>query len=76
LKGISAGDFTEALSAILGEKAAGLSATNIMRLKAGWEEDYKAWCQRALSTKRHVYWWAGGIYLNVRLYEERSCGWS
>jgi transposase-like protein len=73
LKGISTGDFTEALGAILGEKAAGLSATNIVRLKAGWEEEYKAWCQRDLSTKRYVYWWADGIYFNVRLDEERSC---
>ena len=73
LKGISTGDFTEALSAILGEKAAGLSATNIVRLKAGWEEEYKAWCQRDLSTKAYVYWWADGIYFNVRLDEERSC---
>jgi putative transposase len=73
LKGISSGDFTEALSAILGEKAAGLSATNIVRLKAGWEEEYKAWCQRDLSSKRYVYWWADGIYFNVRLDEERSC---
>jgi putative transposase len=73
LKGISTWNFTEALSAILGEKAAGLSATNIVRLKAGWEEEYKAWCQRDLSTKRYVYWWADGIYFNVRLDEERSC---
>jgi putative transposase len=73
LKGISTGDFTEALSAILGEKASGLSATNVVRLKAGWEEDYKAWRQRDLSTKRYVYWWADGIYFNVRLDEERSC---
>ena len=73
LKGISTGDFTEALSAILGEKAAGLSATNIVRLKAGWEEEYKAWCQRDLSTKAYVYWWADGVYFNVRLDEERSC---
>ena len=73
LKGISSGDFTEALSAILGDKAAGLLATNIVRLKAGWEEEYKAWCQRDLSTKRYVYWWADGIYFNVRLDEERSC---
>jgi len=73
LKGISSGDFTEALSAILGDKAAGLSATNIVRLKAGWEEEYNAWCQRDLSTKRYVYWWADGIYFNVRLDEERSC---
>jgi hypothetical protein len=44
-----------------------------VRLKASWEADYKAWCQRDLSTKRYVYWWADGIYFNVRLDEERSC---
>ena len=48
LKGISTGDFTEALAAILGEQASGLSATNIVRLKAVWEADYKAWSQRDL----------------------------
>jgi transposase-like protein len=73
LKGISTGDFAEALAAILGEKASGLSATNIVRLKAGWEADYKAWSQRDLSQKRYVYWWADGIYFNVRLDEERTC---
>jgi putative transposase len=73
LKGISTGDFSEALAAILGEQASGLSATNIVRLKAGWEDDYKRWCQRDLSQKRYVYWWADGIYFNVRLDEERSC---
>jgi hypothetical protein len=46
LKGISTGDFTEALTAILGEKASGLSPTNVVRLKAGWEQDYQAWCRR------------------------------
>jgi putative transposase len=55
LKGISTGDFTEALQAILGEGASGLSATNIVRLKGSWEEDYKAWSQRDLSQKRYVY---------------------
>ena len=73
LKGVSTGDFTEALAAILGEKAAGLSATNIVRLKAGWEEDYKGWRQRDLSQKRYVYWWADGIYFNVRLEDARAC---
>jgi putative transposase len=52
LKGISTGDFSEALSAILGEGASGLSATNIVRLKSSWETDYKAWSQRDLSRKR------------------------
>ena len=73
LKGISTGDFTEALEAILGEGASGLSATNIVRLKAGWEADYKAWSQQDLSQKRYVYWWADGVYFNVRLDEERTC---
>jgi transposase-like protein len=73
LKGISTGDFSEALTAILGEGASGLSATNIVRLKVGWEADYKAWTQRDLSQKRYVYWWADGVYFNVRLDEERTC---
>jgi transposase-like protein len=73
LKGISTGDFSEALAAILGEGASGLSATNIVRLKVGWEADYKAWTQRDLSQKRYVYWWADGVYFKVRLDEERTC---
>jgi transposase-like protein len=73
LKGVSTGDFTDALVAILGEKAAGLSATNIVRLKAGWEDEYQAWRHRDLSAKRYVYWWADGIYFNVRLDDDRTC---
>jgi transposase-like protein len=73
LKGVSTGDFSEALAAILGEKAIGLSAANIVRLKAGWEADYQAWRQRDLSAKRFVYWWADGVYFNVRLDEDRTC---
>jgi transposase-like protein len=73
LKGISTGDFTEALSAILGENAAGLSPTNIVRLKRGWEEEYKEWSRRDLSDKRYVYFWADGIHFNVRLEPDRPC---
>jgi len=73
LKGISTGDFTEALAAILGPNAAGLSATNIVRLKEGWQEDYEAWAKRDLTGRRYVYWWADGIYFNVRLEPERPC---
>jgi putative transposase len=73
LKGVSTGDFSEALAAILGETASGLSATNIVRLKAGWEADYQAWRQRDLSQKHYVYWWADGIYFNVRLEDARPC---
>jgi putative transposase len=61
------------LTTILGEGASGLSATNIVRLKCSWETDYKAWSQRDLSAKRYVYWWAAGVYFNVRLDEERTC---
>ena len=73
LKGISTGDFSEALSAILGPSAAGLSATNIVRLKASWEADYRTWSRRDLSDREYVYFWADGIYFNVRLDDERMC---
>lgn len=73
LKGVSTGDFSEALAAILGDGAAGLSAANIVRLKASWEEDYKAWSKRDLSRKEYVYIWADGIYFNVRLDDDRPC---
>jgi transposase-like protein len=56
LKGVSTGDFTEALGAILGSNSAGLSATNIVRLKEGWKADYEAWTKRDLTGKRYVYW--------------------
>jgi len=73
LKGVSTGDFSEALEAILGKNAAGLSATNIVRLKQGWEQEYQQWSRRDLSSKRYVYLWADGIYFNVRLEPDRSC---
>jgi putative transposase len=73
LKGISSGDMSEALESILGPEAAGLSATNIVRLKALWEQDYQAWKARDLELKRYVYFWVDGIHFNVRLDEERSC---
>lgn len=73
LKGISTGDFSEALESILGPQATGLSATNIVRLKEGWKQDYEAWSQRDLSEKHYVYIWVDGIHFNVRLDDERSC---
>lgn len=73
LRGVSTGDFGEALEAILGPQAAGLSATNIVRLKAGWEDEYKAWKRRDLSQKQYLYLWADGVHFNVRLEEERTC---
>lgn len=73
LKGISTGDMQEALEAILGENAKGLSSTNIVRLKEAWEEEYTEWNNRDLSSKQYVYFWADGIYFNVRLSDERPC---
>jgi len=73
LKGVSTGDFSEALEAILGPDAPGLSATNVVRMKSGWEQEYRGWCRRDLSEERYVYFWADGIHVNVRLDEERSC---
>jgi len=73
LRGISTGDFTEALSEILGPNAPGLSATNVVRLKEGWQKDFETWQRRDLSSKHYVYLWADAIYFNVRLSEERPC---
>lgn len=73
LKGISTGNMEEALKAILGEHIIGLSSTNITRLKESWEKDYDLWITRSLSNKRYCYFWADGIYFNVRLSEERPC---
>jgi len=72
LKGVSTGDFAEALTALLGKDAPGLSATTIGRLKSIWQEEYKQWQQRDLSNKRYVYLWADGIYCNVRM-DDRQC---
>ncbi len=73
LKGISTGGFQEALTALLGPDAPGLSATQIVRLKTAWEGEYEAWTKRPLGHKRYVYMWADGIYFNMRLGGERSC---
>ena len=67
LKGISTGDFSEALAALLGKDAAGLSASAIGRLKDGWLDEHTAWQRRDLSAKRYVYIWADGIHLQARL---------
>jgi putative transposase len=73
LKGISTNDFPEALAAILGEDAAGLSPGTISRLKDVWHAEYEQWMARDLSHSRYVYWWADGIYFKVRLTDERPC---
>jgi len=73
LKGISTGDFSEALTAILGADAPGLSPATIVRLKEVWLQEYYEWSQRDLSQTHYVYLWADGVYFNVRLSDDRPC---
>jgi putative transposase len=73
LRGLSTGDFQEALAALLGKDAPGLSASTISRLKEMWSEEHDRWRKRDLSTRRYVYVWADGIYLQARLDDEKQC---
>lgn len=73
LKGVSTGDFAEALSALLGSEAEGLSAATISRLKAKWVAEHKTWLQRSLFGKHYIYVWADGIYFNIRNDDDRQC---
>jgi transposase-like protein len=73
LKGVSTGDFSEALAAILGPNAPGLSATTVTRLKAVWQQEYDAWSKRSLTGQHYVYVWADGVHFNIRLEEDRQC---
>jgi len=72
LKGISTGDFTEALSALVGKEAPGFSSATISRLKADWQREYDQWRRRDLSGKRYVYLWVDGVYQNARM-DDRQC---
>ena len=73
LKGVSTGDMSAALAALLGEQARGLSAGTVSRLKRVWEQEYQAWCVRDLRGRRYVYVWVDGIYFNVRGEDARQC---
>ena len=73
LKGVSTGDFSEALAALLGPDAPGLSAKTITRLKADWWNDYETWQKRDLSHRRFLYIWADGVYFKPRMAEEKQC---
>ena len=73
LRGVSTGDFQEALQALVGAAAKNLSATTINRLMRVWEEEYETWNHRDLSGKEYVYIWADGIHFKVRLTGERQC---
>lgn len=73
LKGISTGDFADALAALLGKDAPGLSASTIARLKEVWVDEHERWNERDLSAKRYVYVWADGIHLQARLEDDAQC---
>ena len=62
LRGISTGDFQEALGALLGPDAPNLSPSVIARLTAEWQAQYDTWQRRDLSARRYVYIWADGVY--------------
>jgi len=73
LKGISTGDFQEALQALFGSEAKGLSPSTISRLKATWEREHDTWSRRNFNHKRYVYIWADGVYFNVRSDDSKQC---
>lgn len=73
LRGVSMGDFQEALTALLGPDAPNLSPGVISRLTAGWQQDYDRWQRRDLSARRYVYIWADGVYLQARMEPQAEC---
>jgi len=73
LRGVSTGDFQEALAALLGKDAPNLSPAVVARLTAQWQVDYDAWQRRDLSTRRYVYMWADGVYLQARMESAAEC---
>jgi putative transposase len=73
LKGVSTGDFEEALIALFGKDAGGLSASTVGRLKVAWSEEHARWSKRDLSAKRYVYFWADGIHVQARLEDAAQC---
>ena len=73
LKGVSTGAFEEALAALLGPDAGGLSASSVARLKDVWAEEHARWLKRDLSARRYVYFWADGIHVQARLEDEAQC---
>lgn len=73
LKGVSTGQFGEALAALLGPEAPGLSATTVRRLTEGWQEEHARWQKRDLAARHYVYLWADGVYFMPRLEHERQC---
>ncbi len=73
LRGVSMGDFQEALGALLGKEAPNLSPSVVARLRGEWEADYARWQRRDLSARRYVYVWADGVYLQARMEPQAEC---
>ena len=73
LRGISTGDFQEALAALLGKDAPNLSPSVIGRLKEEWQADYDRWQRRDLSARHYAYIWADGVYLQARMEDDAAC---
>jgi transposase-like protein len=73
LKGISTGDFNEALQALVGPEGPGLSASTVTRLLEGWQAEYHEWSKRSLKDRDYVYLWVDGVHFNIRLEEDRQC---
>ncbi|HEY8556297.1 MAG TPA: IS256 family transposase [Actinomycetes bacterium] len=73
LRGVSTGDFQEALAALLGKKAPNLSPSVVARLKGDWQGEYERWQQRDLSARRYAYLWADGVYLQARMEPQAEC---
>jgi putative transposase len=72
LRGLSTGDFEEAISVLLGADAAGFSPSTITRLTRAWQEEHEGWCKRPLTGQEYVYVWADGVYFNIRLGEDKQ----
>ena len=73
LRGVSTGDFQEALTALLGKDAPNLSPSVVSRLMAEWQAEYARWQTRDLSARRYVYVWADGVYLQARMESQAEC---
>ena len=73
LRGVSTGDFQEALAALLGKDAPNLSPSVIGRLTAEWQAEYERWQGRDLTARRYVYVWADGVYLQARMEDHAEC---
>jgi putative transposase len=73
LKGVSTGDFSEALSALLGKDAPGLSASTVSRLKESWQGELDTWQKRSLADREYVYFWVDGVHFGARMEDEKQC---